>query len=103
MLELELGPILRSSVRQRGAFATLVLQVAASFTVGSWLLLIGLWVRFVAERPNGFDTRDLVSATVREPATVSEATIWRRWPACPVCAPWRRLRPCSTSSATSRR
>jgi putative ABC transport system permease protein len=70
---LELGPILRSSKRHKATFMVVVMQLASSFTVVSWLFLLTGWVHGVGGRPVGFDERDLIEAAVRVPVGAAGA------------------------------
>jgi putative ABC transport system permease protein len=65
MASLEIGPILRASVRHRSAFVVVVLQLAASFAVLACLLVAASWLGSLGHAPLGFDQQDLIAVESR--------------------------------------
>jgi putative ABC transport system permease protein len=73
-VSLEIGPILRASVRQKSAFVVVVLQLASSYTVVACLLMAGTWMGRMGHAPLGFEQQDLIavrSRTAHDPAAPS--------------------------------
>jgi putative ABC transport system permease protein len=65
---LQLGPMLRSLLRRKSAFALVVLEMASGFTILGCLLTIGSYYLGLGHQPSGHDEANLVRVTVQEAA-----------------------------------
>jgi putative ABC transport system permease protein len=72
-MSLELGPILRSLSRQKGASLLVVLELATGFATISCLLLASGWYQRLANRPSGYREDDLVMVALEQPAAAADA------------------------------
>jgi putative ABC transport system permease protein len=77
MTNLELGPILRSITRQRGAFALVVLEIASGFAIIACILLASAWYLQIGHTTSGHREDDLVDVSVVSAATSSQPELAR--------------------------
>jgi putative ABC transport system permease protein len=86
VIELELGPTLRAARRHKGAFALVVMQLGASFTILASLVVVGAWIRQFSRMSTGFDETDLIGVEIHGagsmalPASSEIAAASRLWP-----------------------
>jgi putative ABC transport system permease protein len=79
-LRLELGPIIRSASRRRGALALVVMEFASGFTVISCLFLAGTWYWRMGDVHSGPHEPDLLEVFLQRPApAVEEPVPGRTW------------------------
>ena len=72
-MRLELGPIIRSASRRRGALSLVVLEFASGFTIISCLLLAGAWYWQMGSVHSGEHESDLIEVTLERPVPAREA------------------------------
>jgi putative ABC transport system permease protein len=76
-VNLEIGPILRSITRQRGAFTLVVLEIASGFAIIACILLASSWYLHIGNTSSGYAEEDLVDVGIVSAATSTDAELAR--------------------------
>jgi putative ABC transport system permease protein len=76
-VNLDLGPIVRSITRQRGAFALVVLEIASGFAIIACILMASAWYLHIGHTASGHREDDLVDVAIVSAATSSEPELAR--------------------------
>jgi putative ABC transport system permease protein len=76
-MNLELGPIVRSITRQRGAFALVVLEIASGFAIIACILLASSWYLQIGHTGSGHREEDLVDVMIVSAAASPEPELAR--------------------------
>jgi putative ABC transport system permease protein len=74
-VRLELGPVVRSASRRRGALALVVMEFASGFTIISCLFLAGTWYRKITAVHTGEHDQDLLEIALQRPVPLPEEPI----------------------------
>jgi len=76
-MNLDLGPIIRSITRQRGAFALVVLEIASGFAIIACILVASSWYLHIGHTTSGHREEDLVDVAIVSAAASSDPELAR--------------------------